>query len=334
MKRTAKMKVDRKICKLKIPNMNPRTQNARSGVKPNSATKWVTNPRMIASSEIVLKKLGNEYDYSVKSSNLIGAVIREKIGNRLRRTQRKNRREAFALAAAVYHLLANENDPAEKLKKVVEAANAKPPRGADECRSLVECFFHYGTTQQERNRNRQYAATDAHALRYVVRTGMEPEAVLKPEKNQTPTKWAKAEIEFRSKQQGKEPRSGDKEKTGPDISGSSKSELRSVSLKPGQYSVLKAWAKMGPVIGRPEKGGSSVAILVVPITGLAGKEGRARTEGIISLLEEALEEFDDSPLIRKPIIPRSQSASGLSQRQTGNSIARNILHQIQSHIEG
>jgi len=97
----------------------------------------------------------------------------------------------------VYHVISCNPDPPAALDTLVKKLNVSPPRGSDLCRTIVECLFDYGTTPEERTRNRQYACADANALRYIIRKGIEPQKVLTPEQGESITSWAKREAKYR-----------------------------------------------------------------------------------------------------------------------------------------
>lgn len=264
---------------------------ARRDAQGKKTTSWNTNVTMVKCSRTLLKKLVEQEDGEIKKNKLIEAVRAVNLGRRLRRTQRQHRRKALAAAAALYHVIANSKAPEATLESIVKSTKVVPPRGADNFRTIVECCFDYGTTPEERIRNRQYAASDANALRYIVRNKMDPNEVEKDQMGESPTKWAKMELEFQAQSKGKKRRS---ETSKPKTSAASKhkqSKLTPIRLNGARYKTLQAWSEKGLVVAKPPGDGRPLTILVVPLQDLTFKQAKGQPGRIIAILRKAIDEL-------------------------------------------
>ena len=135
----------------------------------------------MARSEELLTSLLEKYGSTRTKGDIFKGLVKAKLSEKFRRMQRKHRQKALAVASAMYHIISRKPNPPAAMHILVTRMNVSPPRGSDPCRMLVECLFDYGSTPEERTRNRQYACADANALRYIIRKGIEPQKVLTPE---------------------------------------------------------------------------------------------------------------------------------------------------------
>ena len=220
-----------------------RHNKKRHDTKPRKRHQLTSNATLLARSKEMLKDLLHKFGSKTTDDDIFKAMLKAKIGDKFRRTQRKHRQKTLAVASALYHVISRNNDPVAALQILVKKMNVSPPRGSDLCRTIVECLFDYGSSPEERTRNRQYACSDANALRYVVRKEIEPQKVLQPEEGEFITKWAKLEAEFRRPQKASRDRP---EKAETRNSTTPKSAKQKLVVLPGTKQLrrlLKQWVK-------------------------------------------------------------------------------------------
>jgi len=184
-----------------------RRNNQHHDVRPKKLINLKSSPMLAARSEELLTSLLKKYGSKTPGHDIFKGLLEAKLADRFRRMQRKHRQKTLALASALYHVISRKPDPAAMLDTLVKRMNVIPPRGSDPCRTIVECLFDYGSTAEERTHNRQYAGTDANALRYIIRMGIEPQKVLAPDEGESITNWAKREAKYRRQKMASVPRS-------------------------------------------------------------------------------------------------------------------------------
>jgi hypothetical protein len=171
--------------------------NQHHDARPSKEIISKSSATLVACSEELLKGFLIKYGATTIRHDIFKGLLKAKLGDKFRRMQRKHRQKALAVASAVYHVISRKSDSVAALDTLVQRMNVSPPRGSDLCRTIVECLVDYGSTPEERTDNRQYACTDANALRYIIRKGIEPQKVLAPEDGESITTWAKREAKYR-----------------------------------------------------------------------------------------------------------------------------------------
>jgi hypothetical protein len=99
---------------------------------------------------------------------------------------------------ALLSKIATKSNPTNALYKLAKSAGVEINRLSDPCQIIVDCLTDYGASTEERGANRQFAARDARALRYVVREKMNPKDVLHPAKGERVSEWANREAAYRA----------------------------------------------------------------------------------------------------------------------------------------
>lgn len=249
--------------------------------KSTGQNKFLSNDSLRKASSEILKQAMKEWKIPFIGKNILEGVIEAKIGKRLSRQRRVDKRKNLAIGAAVYHQIAAHRNPRKILHKLAESVGVNIDRISDPCRIIVECFVDYGATKEEKLATRQYAATDARALRHIVRTGMTPHDVMNPAKGENITVWAKREADYRSGKRAaakpvkKGPDKGDLVETLP-------GQLAVVSLTQAAHNAIANVADQGVVVITPKGGGEALALAVAPLKGMTAnkavtKPGRVRT---------------------------------------------------------
>jgi hypothetical protein len=242
----------RALNSVKLSRSNERKRSRRNktrlDARPKKRIELASNARLLARSEEMLKGLLDKYGRETAGDDLFRAVLNAKLGDRFR--QRAHRRKVLAAGSALHHIIARRIHPETALQTLVKRMNVIPPRGSDWCRIIVECLFDYGGTTDERTRNRQYACSDANALRYIVRKGIEPQKVLTPEAGESITKWAKREAKYRRPEKALHAHPHKAEAGNSTTSESAEQELPVMPSSQVPYRVLQKWT---PVLGRSQR---------------------------------------------------------------------------------
>jgi len=234
-----------------------------------------------------MKDLLDKYGREITGDDLFKAVLNAKLGDRFRRMQRAHRRKALAAGTALYYIISRKDDPEAALQVLVKRTNVIPPRDSDRCRIIVECLFDYGSTTDEKTRNRQYACTDANALRYLIRKGIEPQKALEPEQGESITKWADLEAEYRKSRKALHALPG-MAKTG-SSSESAKLELPVIRVSKQHYRVLQKWSQKGLIVIAPKDSGCCpLAVIVMPLRGLTVDQAKSSPAKVRMKIHKAL----------------------------------------------
>jgi hypothetical protein len=246
---------------------------------------------LLAHSEEFLKDLLVKYGATRSKGDIFKSLLKAKLSDKFRRMQRKHRQKALAAAAALCHVLSRKPDPAAALQTFAKKMNVSRPRGAALCRTIVECFFDYGGTAEERTHNRQYACTDANALRYIVRKGIEPQKDLAPEQGESITKWAKREAKYR---RPKTPSDTPPKVTEPKRSKKSEwTDRKFPVLRPSEkrFRFLKKCARTGVFLVEPEANERPLVVTVTELTSLTVDEAKRRPKRVRAAIEKTLDKL-------------------------------------------
>jgi len=233
--------------------------NQRHDARPSKEIISKSSATLVACSEELLKGFLIKYGSTTTRHDIFKGLLKAKLGDKFRRMQRKHRQKALAVASAVYHVISRKPNPPAALDTLVQRMHVSPPRGSDLCRTIVECLVDYGSTPEERTDNRQYACTDANALRYIIRKGIEPQKVLAPEDGESITKWAKREAKYRKPKKAPDTRHEVPEAKRAMNSEATEGEL---PVRRGAFRWIKPTKKSGPKtakLGRPCGGRTSEA---------------------------------------------------------------------------
>jgi hypothetical protein len=166
--------------------------------KQSGRDKYISTQSLQQSSTQLLKQVMAEQRISVKGNDIFNAVLKAQLGKKFARETRVDRHRILAIACAVYHQLALKPNPKKALHKLAGSVGVNIDRISGPCRIIIDCLVDYGASKKERLANRQYAARDARALRYIVRTGMSLDDVMNPAKGESISVWADREAEYRS----------------------------------------------------------------------------------------------------------------------------------------
>ena len=288
--------------------------------------------KLVARSGEFLKGLLEKYGSKTIKGDIFKSLLKAKLSDKFRRMQRKHRQQAFAVAAALYHVISRKRDPVAALQTLVKRMNGSQPRGSDQCRTIVEFFFDYGSRAEERTQNRQYACTDANALRYIVRKGIEPQKVLTPEQGESITKWARREAKYRNPKATSNTRpkvteskrsikSTYRKPDTPPIVPKSKPSKKSKwtdgklpILRPSEkrYRFLKNWTRKGVFLVEPEDHGRPLVVIVAELTNATVDEAMRRPYKVRAAIEKALDKHVKKAPAKPPTLlsrPRSVSDS-------------------------
>jgi hypothetical protein len=157
--------------------------------------------------------------------------------------------------------------------------------------AIVECLFDYGSTTDERTRNRQYACSDANALRYIVRKGIEPQKVLAPEAGESITKWAKREAIYRRPEKALHAHPHRAEAGNSTTSESAEQELPVMPSSQVLYRVLQKWTKKGLFLVDPKGNGWPLAVIVTPLGRLTADQAKSRPAKVRAVIRKALDKI-------------------------------------------
>jgi hypothetical protein len=270
---------------------------------------------LVACSEELLKGFLIKYGSTTTRHDIFKGLLKAKLGDKFRRMQRKHRQKALAVASAVYHVISRKSDSVAALDTLVQRMNVSPPRGSDLCRTIVECLVDYGSTPEERTYNRQYACTDANALRYIIRKGIEPQKVLAPEDGESITTWAKREAKYRKQKAASGTRSKVPEAKRSMTTESAEGELSLVRPSERCYRALQKWAKKGVFLVEPKDNGRTLVVTVTELAGLTVKQATLYPDEVRAAIEKTLdkaiqkaaEKPPATPLVRRPIFNARRS---------------------------
>ena len=284
----------RALTSVKLSRSNERKRSRRSKTqrhaRPKERIKLTSNARLLARSEEFITNLLKEFNVRpTNGDDLFGAVLNAELGKKFCHKRRVDQLKALAAGCALYHLTLRENDSAAALQRLAKSMNVDLPRTSDRYRIIVECLIDYGATKAERTLNRQFAARDARALSYVVRTKMEPQQITKPEKGESITKWADLEAEYRKPRKALHARP-EMAKTG-SSSESAKSELPVIPVSKRRYCVLQKWTEKGLFVVAPKDNGCPLAVIVTPLRGLTADQAKSSPAKVRAGVQRALDKI-------------------------------------------
>ena len=231
-------------------------------------------------------------EFSMRPTNgddLFDAVLNAELGKKFYHKQRLDQRKALTAGCALYHLTSRENDSVGALRRLAKCMNVDIPRTSDPCRIIVGCLIDYGATKAERTLNRQFAARDARALSYVIRTKMEPQQITKPEKGESITKWADREAEYHKPKKALHARR-ETAKAGSSLE-SAKRELPVIRPSEQRYCLLKKWTKRGLFVVDPKSDGCPLAVIVTPLAGLTADQAKSHPAKVRELIQNATDKI-------------------------------------------
>jgi len=254
----------------------------------------------------MLKRLLAEYGQAAHG-DLFGAVLRAKLGEKFYQKKRADKLKVLAAGCAVYHAICAQDVPLDALKRLAASMGVDLPRTLDPCRIIVECLIDYGGTKDEKSLNRQFAARDARALSYVIRTKMDPQLVKKPEKGQNITNWEKWEGEYRAQQKPSRARSEKSKARSSSTSESVKQKLPVIPVSKKTYGVVMNWSKKGLLVVNPKDGRQPLAVVVTPLVHLAAHQAKSHPDKVRAAILNALENAPGKVIEKMPKQPPSPS---------------------------
>jgi hypothetical protein len=289
--------------------------NQHHDARPSKEIISKSSATLVACSEELLKGFLIKYGSTTIRHDIFKGLLKAKLGDKFRRMQRKHRQKALAVASAVYHVISRKSDSVAALDTLVQRMNVSPPRGSDLCRTIVECLVDYGSTPEERTDNRQYACTDANALRYIIRKGIEPQKVLAPEDGESITKWAKREAQYRRKKTATDTRHEVPEAKRAMNSEATEGELPVRRPSERRYRMLQVWAKKGVFLVEPKDHGRTLVVTVTELASFTVDEAKRRPDKVRAAIEKTLdkaiqkaaEKPPATPLVRRPIFNARRS---------------------------
>jgi hypothetical protein len=296
---------NRKTRGIKLARLNARRRisrnNQRHDARPKQQIKLKSSATLAARSEELLTTLLEQDGSPTTGHDIFQGMLNAKLSDKLRRMQRKHRQKALAVASAVYHIICRKNDSVAALHSLVNKMNVSPPRGSDPCRTIVECLF--GSTKEERTHNRQYACADANALRYIVRKGIAPQKVLKPDEGQSITNWAKREANYR--RLGKAFNTRSKVAVAKRSITSEWTDAKLPVFRPSEqrYRFLKKCARKGVFLVKPEDHGRLLAVTVTELTSLTVDEAKRRLDKVRAAIEKVLDKAIQKAAEKPPATP-------------------------------
>src|ERR1035437_2828848 len=283
--------------------------NQRHDARPSKEIISKSSATLVACSEELLKGFLIKYGSTTTRHDIFKGLLKAKLGDKFRRMQRKHRQKALAVASAVYHVISRKSDSVAALDTLVQRMNVSPPRGSDLCRTIVECLVDYGSTPEERTDNRQYACTDANALRYILRKGITPQKVLAPEQGESITTWAKREAKYRRKKTAPDTRPKVPEAKRAMNSEATEGELPVRRPSERRYRMLQVWATKGVFVVEPKDHGRTLVVTVLELA-ITVDEAKRRPDkvraAIQKTLDKAIQKAPEKPtataLVRRPIL--------------------------------
>lgn len=255
--------------------------------KPDTRQKYKSSPRLKKEADELLKKVMVQQKISVKGGDIFKALLKGKLGKKFARETRADRLKILAIGAAAYHQIATKQSPKEALRELAESVGVTVDRITDPCRIIVDCLVDYGVSKEERLANRQFAARDARALSFIIRTGMSPYDVMSPAKGESISKWADREAEHRSNRKAavkparKRPDSHVSNQPPPN-------QLAHVSSTQAAYDVLMSVAEHEVVVLTPKNGGEPMALVVAPLNGMSAEEAVRRPGKVRTAIRKVL----------------------------------------------
>ena len=168
---------------------------------------------------------------------------------------------------------------------------------------LVECLFDYGSTPEERTRNRQYACADANALRYIIRKGIEPQKVLAPDEGESITNWAKREAKYRRQKTASDTRSKVPEAKRSMTSESADGKLPVRRPSERRYRMLQKWAKKGVFLVEPEDNGRTLVVTVTELASFTVDEAKRRPDKVRAAIQKTLDKAIQKAAEKPPTMP-------------------------------
>jgi hypothetical protein len=281
--------------------------NQRHDARPSKEIISKSSAMLVARSEELLTGLLEKYGSTTTRHDIFKGLLKAKLSEKFRRMQRKHRQKALAVASAVYHVISRKPDPPAALDTLVQRMHVSPPRGSDPCRTIVECMFDYGSTPEERTHNRQYACTDANALRYIIRKGIEPQKVLTPEEGESITNWVKREAQYRRKKTAPDTRHEVPEAKRSMTTESAEGELPVRHPSERRYRMLQKWAKKGVLLVEPEGNGRTLVVTVTELAGFTVDEAKRRPDKVRGAIQKTLDKAIQTAAEKPPataLVPR------------------------------
>ena len=267
-----------------------RPTKKRRDARPKKTLELTSNATLLARSKEFMKNLLEEFDMRPPNGDdLFGAVRNAKLGKKFYHKKRSDQRKALAAGCALYHVISCENDSVAALRRLAKSMNVDLPRTSDPCRIIVECLTDYGATPDERTLNRQFAARDARALRYVIRLKMEPQQIKKPEKGESITKWANREAEYRKPRKAVRARPDTAEAGRSTTSESAKRELPVIRPLEQRYCFLEKWTRKGLFLVDSKHWGCALAVIASPLGRLTADQAKSRPDKVRAVLQKALD---------------------------------------------
>jgi hypothetical protein len=255
--------------------------------KHKASLKFKSSQKLQQASEKMLRELLAEYKINTKCRNIFSVVLKAKFGKKFYQEKRRDKLKVLAAGCALYHAICKQPDPKEALQRFAASMEVDLPRTSDPCRVIVEGLVDYGGTKDERTRNRQFAARDARALRYVVRTGLDPAHVAKPAKGETITKWADREAVYRSQQ--KSPPGHQQAATRSVSAPSAPNQLPVVSLSRMQYDTFKHWLDYGLLVVTSKDRETPLAVAVARLKHLTAGQAKTQPVKVQAAIRKALQ---------------------------------------------
>jgi hypothetical protein len=277
--------------------------NQRHDARPSKEIKSKSSATLVACSEELLTGLLEKYGSTTTRHDIFKGLLKAKLGEKFRRMQRKHRQKALAVASAVYHVISRKSDSVAALDTLVQRMNVSPPRGSDLCRTIVECLVDYGSTPEERTDNRQYACTDANALRYIIRKGITPQKVLAPEQGESITTWAKREAKYRRKKTAPDTRPKVPEAKRAMNSEATEGELPVRRPSDQRYRMLQKWAKKGVLLVEPKDNGRTLVVTVTELATLTVDEAKRRPDKVRAAIQKTLDKAVQKAAEKPPATP-------------------------------
>lgn len=266
-----------------------------------------SNADLQASSEKLLRDYLAKCNAKFKGRDLLSTVMKADLGGRFSRKRRADNNLILAIGCALFHQICKQKNSSKALHLLAKSAGVAIKRISDPCRIIVDSLIDYGSTQEEKNANRQYAARDARALRYLVREGYDPHDVMRPADGENVTIWAEREAAYRSKQRSRvKPR-----KKAPTVALSATGlpdQLAVAHLNEGLFLALESMVEQGAVIVTPKNGGKALAVAVAPLKGVAVNEAAVNAVGVQKAIRKAVKKAVGK-LIGKPAKPPAVNAA-------------------------
>jgi hypothetical protein len=85
--------------------------NQRHAERSKKTLAFKSSAMLVSRSEEMLKGLLEHYGAETTDRDVIKDVLKARLGDKLRRMQRKHRQKALAVASALYHIIFDKTDP-------------------------------------------------------------------------------------------------------------------------------------------------------------------------------------------------------------------------------